>query len=466
MSLRVWLPLDGDLHNQGCTNITVINSGATVNTNGKIGNCYYFNASSYLYENTYNWTNFNTSQFSLCCWYKQPSPVASGNSQMICIGTSSGWNNIRIGLLRRTSNGYPMFSVSNGSSAVSYNCTATTFSLDTWNHIACTYDNGTIKIYLNGTLNKTYTTTIVPVLNSSQHLGIGAASNGAEKLTGYLNDVRIYDHALSAAEVKKISQGLVLHYKLDNITNGIADSSGYGHNGKILKGPLTIINDQDRYSQGIKFTATNKKIEISNLITSGFGNSYSFAWWAKVNSLSPMHWGFADGIRLNGMYTGRLWNTGDSSSNPLYNPGTTTQVSAPSINTWHYWVMTGNGTKCYVYQDGVLWGEAKTYKAISGSTIYINGWNTSTNYSSNDLSISDFRIYCTALSPDDVLELYHTSAKIDNKQNLHTFELVEDSSKISINNKGQTLCDELIEDTTTKFYKGTKIIKTNQLIEI
>jgi len=60
-----------------------------------------------------------------------------------------------------------MFSVSDGSSAVSYNCTATTFSLDTWNHIACTYDNGTIKIYLNGILDKTYTTTIAPVLNSS-----------------------------------------------------------------------------------------------------------------------------------------------------------------------------------------------------------------------------------------------------------------------------------------------------------
>jgi len=56
------------------------------------------------------------------------------------------------------------------------------------------------------------TTTIVPVLNSSQHLGIGAASNGAEKLTGYLNDVRIYNHALSPKEVEEIAKGLVLHY--------------------------------------------------------------------------------------------------------------------------------------------------------------------------------------------------------------------------------------------------------------
>lgn len=216
MSLQVWLPLNGDLNNQGLSNIVFTNTGVNIDDNGKIGKCYYFNADQYIKESTYDWTNFNTSEFSLCCWYKEPSPVASGNSQIICIGTSSGWNNIRIGLLRRTSNGYPMFSVSNGSTAIQYNFTASTFTLDTWNHIAVTYNNGELKMYLNGALNKTSTTTIIPVLNGSQHLGIGAASNGAEKLTGFLNDVRIYDHCLSAKEVEEISKGLILHYKLNS----------------------------------------------------------------------------------------------------------------------------------------------------------------------------------------------------------------------------------------------------------
>ena len=215
MALQVWLPLNGNLNNQGLADIQFNNTSVTVDNNGKIGQCYYFNGSAYLYENTYNWTNFNPNEFSLCCWYNQPS-IASGNSQMICIGTNSGWNNIRIGLLRRTSNGYPMFSVSDGSTAIQYNFTATTFPLNKWTHIAVTYNNGKLKMYLNGQLDKEMTTTIVPALNSSQHLGIGAASNGAEKLLGYLNDVRIYDHALSDKEVQEIAKGLILHYKLDN----------------------------------------------------------------------------------------------------------------------------------------------------------------------------------------------------------------------------------------------------------
>jgi len=185
-------------------------------------------------------------------------------------------------------------------------------------------------------------------------------------------------------------------------TTIVEDSSGYNHNGEILNGPLSLTSDTSRYNISTHFSTTNQKIKISNFPTNGFGNSYTFAWWAKISSVTPMHWGFADGIRLNGMYTGRLWNTGDGSNNPLYNPGTTTQVTAPTVNVWHHWAMTGDGTKCRVYQDGELWGEAKTYKAISGTTIYINGWNASTDYSSNNYSISDFRIYCTPLLDTDI----------------------------------------------------------------
>ena len=81
--------------------------------------------------------------------------------------------------------------------------------------------------------------------------------------------------------------------------------------------------------------------------------------------------------------------------------------------------MTGNGTKCYVYLDGELWGEAKTYKAISGTSIYINGWDSGTQYCSDNTDISDFRIYATALSADDVKSLYQNSAYIDSSGNVY-----------------------------------------------
>lgn len=211
---------------------------------------------------------------------------------------------------------------------------------------------------------------------------------------------------------------------IDYKGNEIDDCSGYNNNGTLI-GSLTTETSSPRYTVYTHFPATTTKIHILDFLTSGFSNSYSFAWWGKRNANNTMFWGFLDGIRLNGMFSGNLWNTGDSSSNPLYKIGTTTQVTAPSLNQWHHYVMTGDGTKCYVYLDGELWAEAKTYKTISGTSIYINGWDNTTSYSSNNMDISDFRIYATALTAEQVKELYNTSATIDKNGNIYARELVE-----------------------------------------
>ena len=205
-----------------------------------------------------------------------------------------------------------------------------------------------------------------------------------------------------------------LFYKVNTT---IYDISGYGNNGEIIES-IGTTSDSPKNNYATHFAATNQKIKISNLSVLGFTNSYSFAWWEKINSVNNMCWGFSDGVRLNGMYTGKLWSTGDGSSNPLYVPGTTTQVATPTANVWHHWVMTGNGTKCLVYQDGELWGEAKTVKPITGTTIYLNGWNETTNYSSSNASMSDFRIYATPLTADQVAQLYRDSMVVDSSGNI------------------------------------------------
>ena len=196
------------------------------------------------------------------------------------------------------------------------------------------------------------------------------------------------------------------------------DCSGFGNNGT-RTGTFTWTSDTPKYNVSTHIGSTTTKIHVTNLTTSGFGNSYSFAWWGKRSSNGPMFWGFEDGIRLNGMYQGNLWNTGDGSDNPIYKPGTTTSITVPSLGVWHHYVMTGNGTTCKLYLDGVLYGQAKTYKAISGTSLWINGWNSATTYCSDNTDISDFRIYATALSADDVKSLYQNSAYIDSSGNVY-----------------------------------------------
>ena len=564
MSLKVWLPLNGTLENLGLGG-GIAESASTISwTNGKIGLCPTPSSNIISLSEPFSGAFLNTCTYSFCYWAKFDTSAVGLHT--ICTFSYTKFPNSSYEFASSVApsdiNGnVAEFARGSRHHLMEWQIPAFTLNDNQWHHICITVDkNDTELIYIDGVYALRWTGGLI---GTSMNDLITPIDNNATLyfnvlLNDAVNDVRFYDHCLSAKEVKEISKGLILHYKLDedvcqnlltgetsitmtiannnnyiyssyiyidpiiknnqifqagtpytitydytinsitsstsifvfsqlngercssqisqtwmrngatgtghvketfnvteyqaNYTNtfrirfrissgtvgdsitlsniklylghqneelsSISDTSGFKHNGEVLNGPLSPSTNTPRYRSCVHLAATNQKIKISNFPTSGFGNSYSFTWWAKISSKDPMHWGFADGIRLNGMYTGRLWNTGDSSNNPLYNPGTTTQVTAPTVNVWHHWVMTGNGTKCYVYQDGQLWGEAKTYKAISGSTIYINGWNDTTSYSSNNYSVSDFRIYCTALSADDIKSLYEASMEIDKSGNI------------------------------------------------
>ncbi len=72
--------------------------------------------------------------------------------------------------------------------------------LDQWTHLAATFDDSTAKLYVNGTLEATETADN-PLRTSSSPLRIGGDGPWGEWFEGTIDDVRIYDRALSAAEI-------------------------------------------------------------------------------------------------------------------------------------------------------------------------------------------------------------------------------------------------------------------------
>ena len=48
MALKVWLPLNGSLENKGLSDTIVVNNNATVDSAGKIGQCYSLASGNYL----------------------------------------------------------------------------------------------------------------------------------------------------------------------------------------------------------------------------------------------------------------------------------------------------------------------------------------------------------------------------------------------------------------------------------
>lgn len=227
MSLLIWLPLTKDLQTYGVQHSEVTATNATYNANGKLGGCYSFNGSAYLIG-THNCITNNIGDWSFACWMKLNATTV-GQTLFSC-RTNASEQGITVFYYGS------QWLIDDG---IRWSFTPTnTIAKDIWYHVCVVRKNGVGKyLYINGVLDKSTTTTGTPTIINSSLYAIGSSQNSSTTvsgnlLNGYLNDVRFYDHALSVAEIKDISKGLCLHYKLDDFYG--ADNlivNGYGELG-------------------------------------------------------------------------------------------------------------------------------------------------------------------------------------------------------------------------------------------
>ncbi|MBQ0112771.1 MAG: LamG domain-containing protein [Bacteroidales bacterium] len=558
MSLQVWLPLNGDIRNQGLSNITMLGSPNAWDSAGKMGKCALFNGNvgNVIY---YNATDFNyIDNFSWAVWVK--TKYTGTAAQYIFTNGRADAGAFGYGLQCSSSTSC---TVRFGSSAYSIPVTG-----GEWTHLAFTKSGNNIKLYKNGAQVSEHTFSgTMPTYTDGNGLGIGCfhCTGNIYAYYGSVCDFRIYNHCLSAKEVKEISKGLVLHYKLDN--NGIGnpnlinnsyvnttasaygfgtrtvtltqgktytftvnghisdvaasegtrlktyiyktdwswsmiadisstsdtnatitftapstnifmitsysfkaqstagsnvtanwykmeegtkatpwcpstsdpmytnlgfnnnieyDCSGYGYDGTIT-GTIGMDITSPRYSGASIMTNNQTYIQAKGMNTLGFATKYTISWWSKIDNMDgKMAWGYYDGNHLN-IYPGSdhfHLNTGDGHSNPFVKNGVPISVT-PYQGAWHHYVLVCDYyTTATLYIDGVAVGTA-TPKRIEGSRLFISGWNTTTDYKWTGGSITDFRLYGTLLSADDVKELYRTSASIANNGTMLAYEFKE-----------------------------------------
>jgi len=149
-------------------------------------------------------------------------------------------------------------------------------------------------------------------------------------------------------------------------------------------------------------------------------NTYTMCAWVKTTATNN-RWIYQIGDGTGGCRG--LWLTTNGSKPHFAYSGSGAFTSNVVVNdgNWHHICFTVNGatSKCYV--DGVDYGGSTSTKTdVAGANNIILVFNGS------DV-LSDFRLYATTLSTDDIKQLYNTVAKVDNLYNLHTFELNEQS---------------------------------------
>ena len=261
MSLIAHFPLNGNFNDYSGYSRTLTTSGTiTENNSGKIGKTYDF-SSGRLELNYKSYGIDLTKSSSVTCWVKINSLPSS---RMGIFETKYGAEYA----VNIASDGHiQWYYGSSGTSSTPYSHSSTSgtfnFQINVWTHLAFVrnHDKNTMYIYVNGELKNTHTMNHVIVVSNST-FKIGYSYTG--QLKGYINDFRIYDHALSVKEVKEIYKSLILHYPLDSE----------------IKPTQNLIEDPN-------FKKINKELNLFNL-SSGI-TKISDEWSFQVHPFSDVH---------------------------------------------------------------------------------------------------------------------------------------------------------------------------------
>lgn len=214
MALQVWLPLNGNLNNQGLNNITV--SGGTIDNNGKLGKCYLVNKNSYI---SIAHTIPKTSNWTMTWWMKLPSSMNNataweGMLNLNVVNSSSGADSSST---INWANYHNVKIWDDANHQWKWAAPGTDFNYDKWHYWTLVHSaNGTgvqCNMYIDGQSIGNFSNTTHPlqIIPGTINIGFGISTGGF-----YINDFRIYDHALSAKEIELLARGLVMHYPLND----------------------------------------------------------------------------------------------------------------------------------------------------------------------------------------------------------------------------------------------------------
>lgn len=205
MALKVWLPLNGTLDNQGLS--TLVSSGTpTFLNNGKMGKCISLTP-------RVSFTGLpKLEKFTILFWLKVDSCSSDWADSLSFTSKQADGSSaapFRFEATKTTRacsfhNNIP-YAITTGSRIL-----ITEEQKGEWHHCGFSYDGEHCYTYIDGVL--TYTDTgLGGYLIDYFHIG------ETNNMVGGMNDLRIYDECLSQKQIKEISKGLVAHYKLEGV---------------------------------------------------------------------------------------------------------------------------------------------------------------------------------------------------------------------------------------------------------
>lgn len=282
-----------------------------------------------------------------------------------------------------------------------------------WHHFVAVFDdtNNMLRLYVDGAevaSGAMASSISYAGLSSDTVIGRNGGGGTSHDFTGTIDDVRVYDGVLPAAEIEEI-YSLLLHWKLNETSGSTADDSSYYERDGTVVGTASWV--AGRRHNAHDFNGSTK-VEYNSLLRNP--TSFTLACWARIDSSDTSG---ADGVSIGDYCHLRLHSVAAGAPQGNFYVGGTTWGTVTGTKSyvgagWHHFAVTfsdsGNSFKLYV--DGALIATTSTTSSISWA-----GLGTKTRIGANgdvstafdlDGAIDDARIYNRALTQSEIADLY------------------------------------------------------------
>jgi chitodextrinase len=327
-----------------------------VSTTDRFGygsSAYNFNGTSSEVE-AYNSAQLNSDYTTISFWVKPRAFVVSGESYLLSFG---GWQErFKISL---PDHGKPVFTTHSGGACCSDMDSGTPLTLGTWTHVVMVHDGTKDIIYFNGA--KVNEKNVAGALDATtKPLGIGFNSiDGGNWFDGALDEVQMYNYALSNAEVASLytaqntfpgaTTDLVAEYKFAGNATDATQFSNHASGDAVLA--------KDRFGSGAnayQFDGTKSLVAANSVqLNSGYT---TISFWVK-----PDEFPVSGEVYLlsNGGWQERWKISMPNHGKPVFTTHSGGACCSDmdsgtplTLGTWTHVVMVHDGTKDIIYFNG------------------------------------------------------------------------------------------------------------------
>lgn len=288
MGLQVWMPMIGNINNQGLSNLSNLSGNYVQGTCSTFGKCLNVPNSSPISFTADGLVN--AKKFSVCFWTLADNSTKADWNQMLQLGDKKTDGSYGSNFRFESCTTYPracsfhnndIYAITGGSRILGS-------SNGTWYHVCVTYDGTELKSYTNGNL-------IGTDVGNGGYL-TGYVQIGSANYFGLMNDLRIYDEVISQKQIRGIYNLQIIHYPLNNIyevgiTNKYFGDAAEGDLGCSDYITRTKLADERGYNYKLSYTGTGK--DMWNALTTGSHFSFTagkiYYYSCKIRCHSKSH---------------------------------------------------------------------------------------------------------------------------------------------------------------------------------